>query len=281
MYRRHLSIIVATSCTAVSLSAIPAAIAQQQQDAERGPAEQAQAIYLEAMTLYRAGKYRTAAKRFEKAYRLFPDSRLLYNIGRSHEATGNASTALKWYLRCAEHPKTNDDLRQKAVRRLRFIEQARARSAAAPPEPSAASTLVVQGRAESNDGPSVTTVSKWVTGGLGLGLLGGGAAMLVLGLADESELDDARTGNGSVSTLTRTQAVELADRAEFRKNTGLILAGTGAAMAIASMILFIADGGDDDDSTASNSAASNGGASTAVSFVPLDGGGAVWLGRSF
>ena len=273
MYRRHVSLIAIASLIVVGAGAPATA-----QTAETGPAERAQAIYLEAMTLYRSGKYRSAAQRFEDAYRLFPDARLMYNIGRANEATGDTATAMQWFLRTAEDPKTSPELRQKAIKRLRVIEEARARSAAVPPE-SAASPLVVQASADSG-GTSALGVSKWLTGGLGLGLLGGGAALFLLGLADEAEIDDARTNDGSVSTLTRLEAVDLSDRAEFRKTTGIILGSAGAALALTSIILFLADGGDDDGRAGAGPSV-NDDSRTSVSIVPLDGGGAVWLDQRF
>ena len=224
------------------LGALPVgrlALAQEQDESE---AERAQELYLEGMTLYRAGKYRLAVGRFDEAYRLLRDPRLIYNMARSYEATGNIAAATPRYLQCIEDPATDDELRQKALKRLRLIESTRAQGTA----------MAANIRDPLN--PSVTRahgppdrsgwlgVSKWLVGGLGLGLLGGGAALWGLGRGDVAELNESRTPEGQVSTLSRVQAAELAANAEKRQTAGLVLIGAGAAAAVTSVILFVLDG---------------------------------------
>ncbi|MEL7368671.1 MAG: hypothetical protein AAFN74_07160 [Myxococcota bacterium] len=245
-------------------------------------ADRAQALYLEGMTLYRAGKYRSAVGRFEKAYRLVPDPRLMYNIGRSYEALGNLSIANRWFLRTVDDPQTTTALRQKATKRIRMIERARQRSAQAPSD---AAQLVAPAK---DSGVSAMGTTKWLSGVAGLGLLGTGAAFLTLGLLDESELDDARTASGQVSTLTRQEAADLAGRAEDRQLMGTIMLGAGAALAITSVVLFLVDGDDDDEATAlfgpssgRSSERSSERSSFAVSIGPYGDGGGVQLFTAF
>ncbi len=220
------------------------------------------------MELYRAGKYRAAIARFKDAYRNVSSPKLIYNVARSYEALGESDEAVRDYLRCASDAKASEALKQKAIRRVRIIERARRRSAAAPRDAAPSAETLQLTRTES--GPSFVGTSKWVTAGLSLALVGGGATLLHLGLADESELDDARTVSGQVSSLTRTQAQALADQSESRKLTGTIVLGAGVAMAVTSLILFLVDG-DEEQTTV------DGGASDTVSFTatPMPDGGAV------
>ena len=212
-------------------------------------AERAQQLYLEGMSLYKGGKYLAAAGRFEEAYRLFADPRLIYNIARSYEATGELLQAMRDYLRCVDDPTTTKELRQKALRRVRLIETARRQSEAVAPEPPrplpsvAPSSPAVVGQPEQGSTPAWIGTAKWIGGALGIGLLGGGGVLMALGLADESELDDARTAGGQVSSLTRAEAADLVSRAESKQTSGAILLGAGAVFTVAAAVLFAMDAG--------------------------------------
>ena len=236
--------------------------------------DRAQALYLEGMTLYRSGKYRSAVGRFREAFGLVPDPRLMYNIGRSYEAVGDLDTAERWYRRCAEDAETKPALQQKARRRIRIVERARRRSALAPPDAAPPAPMQVEAAPPPSDSGALTT-SKWLTGALGLGVLGGGAALFTLGLLDESDLDDSRTDPGTVSSRTRVDAADLAAQAEDKQLAGIIMLGAGAALAVTSMILFIVDADDDTDDAGLDESG------LGVSVVPYNDGGGVWLTTSF
>ena len=269
-------LVVSVVCASILVIAERPAIAQ---SGDRQDIEDAQALYLEGMDLYRTGKYRAAIERFEEAHRKVPSPTLLYNVGRSYEALGETDEAMRQYLRCASSAKASEKLKQKAIRRVQIIENARRRSAAAPPDPAPKPlTTPPVTVSQASPGPSFVGTSKWISMGLSLGLLGGGGTLLYLGLSDESELDDARTAAGQVSSLTRTEAQDLAGRAEDRKLTGMILVGAGAAMAVTSLIMFLVDGDDAEASARRDESASDG---ISFSATPLPDGAIVGLSTGF
>ena len=246
-------------------------------------ADRAQRLYLEGVTLYRDGKYRAAAAQFARAYQLFADPRLIYNIARSYEATGELEEAMRRYRRCIDDPKATPELQQKALRRVRLILRVQQRSAAAPEEPPP-SAPVGSVRVPGPDGPSRpgwVHRSKWIAGAAALGLLGGGAALLALGLSDEGRVDEARTADGEVSALTRVQAAELIRQAETKQTAGVVLLSVGAALATVSVVLFAVDGVPSGASAAKP--APDRGPQPRLTFgvAPLAGGGALLLSKRF
>ena len=265
---------VATAIALAVFVAGPSGATAQQGESGRQATlvERAQALYLEGMDLYRAGKYQAAIARFQDAYGHVQSPKLVYNIARSYEAFGRVDEAMKRYLRCAGDPKASETLRQKALRRIRMIERARRRSAAAPQDPTLSPPMTVQATVPPNEGPTFLSISKWVGTSASLGLLGAGAAFVYLGFADEAELDDARTADGQVSSLTRTEAQALADQAEERKLLGTIMLGAGGALAVTSLILFLVDGEESEEDVSND---------TTVTWTPIPQGGLVGVSTRF
>ena len=90
-----------------------------------GPSEdlkaQAAALYKEGAGLFKLGKFKEAAGKFQAAYNLDPSPILLYNLARAAEEQGEAGTAVghyKAYL--ARYPQAED--RAEVERRIRVLE---------------------------------------------------------------------------------------------------------------------------------------------------------------
>ena len=138
------STILSTLLLLAPWGALPA----QAQDAKNAEVE---AIYAEGAALYRAGKYRAAIERFERAYALYPEPNLLYNIGRSHEALGELDQALSAYDRCLAASDLSPDLRLKTNERRTLVMQAKRNSETAPvdlkaPPPAAPAAITTTSR---------------------------------------------------------------------------------------------------------------------------------------
>src|SRR3954469_2363905 len=59
--------------------------------------KRAAALVKEGERLYSSGKYREAAEALKKAQELQPNPKLIYNIARAYERSGDLREALGWY----------------------------------------------------------------------------------------------------------------------------------------------------------------------------------------
>jgi len=57
----------------------------------------AQAIFEQAVTAYKEGRYFDAVELFLETSRIYPDSKLCFNVARAYEALGNNAGALRYY----------------------------------------------------------------------------------------------------------------------------------------------------------------------------------------
>src|SRR5690606_33646146 len=60
-------------------------------------AKSAAALVREGERLYNSGKYREAAEALKKAQALQPNHKLIYNIARAYQRSGDLREALSWY----------------------------------------------------------------------------------------------------------------------------------------------------------------------------------------
>lgn len=243
-------------------------------------------LYLEGVAMYRSDKYDWAIKKFEEAYKLFPDPKLLYNIGRCHEAKGNIEEAIQHYERCARSPITKPEVRRKAEEKLASLERAQKTSREAAPlapsgtgVPAAAmappGTSQGEGQAADSSESRSSTMSwaKWATGGVGLGLVAGGVTSLVLGIVDQNNVDNAKEdAGGGVADMTRAEALSIQDDANSKKIIGYALIGAGAAALAGSAVLFVLDHKSSGERAARN---------LHYAVSPLPGGGAFALQGTF
>jgi hypothetical protein len=236
------STILSTLLLLAPWGALPA----QAQDAKNAEVE---AIYAEGAALYRAGKYRAAIERFERAYALYPEPNLLYNIGRSHEALGELDQALSAYDRCLAASDLSPDLRLKTNERRTLVMQAKRNSETAPvdlkaPPPAAPAAITTTSPPPRSGG---LTIAKWSAGAVGIGLLAAGGVFYALGAGDHGKVEDAKAGaaGGNVANLSLLEAQALVDDGEQKKTLGVALAAGGLGAVGIAAVLFIMDTDDD------------------------------------
>lgn len=245
--------------------------------------DRAQRLSEEGLALYEKGLYRAAAKRFENAYRVLGDPRLLYNIGRSYEAAGDLLQAMQLYFRLVDNPTATGRLRQKALKRMRIVERLSLKSTpeTQPTKPLRSTPAPVERTvAPQPKEPSEAdwiSVSTWVSAAVGIVGLVGGATFWIMGHADERALNEARATRDQVPSLTRRQALELACQAEKKKTTGGLLLGTGLVLTATAAILSTLD-----HRLRPRPASPPGSArwmqpAAAIAIAPLSGGGGVLL----
>src|SRR5258706_15715134 len=71
--------------------------------------ELAKAHYNTGQIYYDRARYHDAAREFEEAYRLYPRSPLLYNMGKAYDGAGDHARALAAYRRFLEAVKESPD----------------------------------------------------------------------------------------------------------------------------------------------------------------------------
>ncbi len=227
-------------------------------------------LYAEGAALYKQGKYRAAAERWEEAYRLYPDPNLAYNLGRAYEASGQLQLAKAAFERCAIAPDVTPEVRSKAMERGRIVNAAIAAAAATPAKPDPAPTPepTPQPQPAQNGGASGLAVAGWTSAILGGGLVVGGGVFYLLGALDHAEVDDAKAAqSGQIpASLTQTEAQKLIDDGESNKTLGVILLSSGVVLGGLATTFFLLDGD---------------GGEVQVSAAPLSGGGALVVGGQF
>ena len=272
-------------------------------------AQRAEQLYLEGAALYRAGKYSSAVEKLKAAYRAFPAPNLLYNIGRCYEALGRPKEAIDHYRRCVVDNRADAGTRAKARQRADVLQKIvrNARKAApdavggmgaaggvgvvqAPPSggrfgpagsvgtklprqsPGPADALPTQSGGTSS---GALRVFKWLSGVVGLGLLGGGTAAFMLGKQDHDRIREAiRSAKGGVISMTLADARTLSDEGDTKKLIGYALWGAGGAALVVSAILFIVDGGASEAATSPRHA-------LVPALLPFAGGAGVGLLTTF
>lgn len=218
--------------------------------------QRVQRLYGEGLELYQEGRFRDAVGRFEDAHALVADPRLMYNIARSYEGAGDVDRGTLRYFRCINDPKTDDALRARALERVQALEQARQRHEwfDRPPQTSLESSRTA--RRENASPSSWLGTSKWLSAGLGLGLLGGGGALLAVNGANES------------------------GPSRGAETAGLALLSAGGVLAVMSAVLFVIDGGRT-TSSGTRTGRLRGDVSVAMGLAPGRGGGTLLLVTPF
>jgi hypothetical protein len=153
--------------------------------------DEVEALYAEGAALFRAEKYRLSIAKFEAAYNLFPDPKLLYNAARAYEALGELGPALERYKTAASHPQATPELRGKAAERMSVVSGS-IQAGQAAKEPANQNPTVgtkAPGNTAATTTPAPTPVATeeegsvlpWVAGGLiGVAVIGGGIAAVLL-----------------------------------------------------------------------------------------------------
>jgi tetratricopeptide (TPR) repeat protein len=92
----------------------------------------------------------------------------------------------------------------------------------------------------SSPGMSGMELGGWVSLGLGVAFAAGGATLLALGHADADEVDGAETdAGGRVTGLTRVEALDLGDSAEWKSAAGIGGLALGGAGIVTGIVLLV------------------------------------------
>lgn len=168
---------VAVGITAMLACAVPAragaatGVASCDDDAACRP------VVSRAREFSKAGQLDDALLSYQAAYRITPDPRILFNIGRIHHKKNNLTDALDAYQKFIDTKFDDDNLRSKAQE---YIVQIQATQAAEPP-PAALNPLATPGKVDADPATSNKPVYKkawfWVLiGGLAAAGIAGGVA---------------------------------------------------------------------------------------------------------
>lgn len=85
----------------------------------------------------------------------------------------------------------------------------------------------------------------WATFGTGLALAAGGATLLALGRMDAAAVEDGdKDAAGRITSVSRAEALELADSAAVKSDAGVALLALGGGALATSVVLFVLDADD-------------------------------------
>jgi tetratricopeptide (TPR) repeat protein len=190
----------------------------------------AAALFREAVELFRAGDFDTAAALLRRAHELDPEPILLFNLARALEASNQHLEAADTYARyLADAPDAEDRAAIEAlIANLRARAEAEASAAAPEPEPEATpepEPVTPAPTVPEPERPSATPA--WVVFGVGAATA---AAGLPVGLLARSRHDDARDAEN------HEQAVARRDEARRLQRAANALFGAGGALAVGGLV---------------------------------------------
>jgi len=208
-------------CLSLSIPAL--SVAQAPADARA----RALALFKESAAHYAEGRYSVAVALLEEAYSLHPEPKLLYNLGRAHEAAGEVKAALKayeTYLQSEPPSARTEEVSQRMDQLYRetapWPEENGEGSTRDPPR--ATSQTVPQEPASAEEAPSRRTV-PWILVGSGTGFL---ATALTVGILAGAQHRQAERES------VQTEATQLQDGAERKALAANLMAGAGGALLI-------------------------------------------------
>lgn len=191
------------------------------------------AMVSEASAAFDAGDFEGAVAAFERAYATKPDPRFLYNIGRIHEEAGQLDLAMVYYRRFVAEPGVELEQRDLASQRIEVLTRIRtslgpASSPVPPPR-----VIPTESRAPADDPrPDPDAPGRAMRNG-GIGLLAGGAAMLVASAltgtfarSTETELDDENDPVRRRDLVDRGRALAVTTDIVMSLGAALVVVGT-------------------------------------------------------
>lgn len=190
----------------------------------------AAALFREAVELFRAGDFDTAAALLRRAHELDPEPILLFNLARALEASNQHLEAADTYARyLADAPDAEDRAAIEAlITNLRARAEAEASAAAPTPEPETAPAPEPEVTPEPTAPPERPSATPaWVIFGVGAATA---AAGLPVGLLARSRHDDAR------DATSHAQAVARRDESRRLQRTANALFGAGGALAVGGLV---------------------------------------------
>ncbi len=211
--------------------------------------ERARSLHEQGVAAFEAGDYDRAIAAFSEAYELSPAPGILFNLGQAHVAKGpsncaEARRAYSMYLQAAPNARNRQAVQTwiDELAACADAEEARRAQASTPPAaagpadeasaPPAPVTVFAEPAApvsESRDVP-------WLAIGAGsLGVVAAaiGGVMYASAGSDYSELKDSCGNQCAPSSW---------EDAADRERTGLVLIGVGSALAIGSLVIWLATG---------------------------------------
>jgi tetratricopeptide (TPR) repeat protein len=219
--------------------------------------EAAKIHYKAGEQYYVRGLYSQAIAEFKEAYRLSKASALLFNMSQAYERMGdlkNARDSLKQYIDSGEtEPGELPALQEKLATLDKRI---------AEPEPNAVSVVPP---VEEDSGPSRPLKTwKWVTGGVGVGLVALSVLFMLDGNAQEQKLEDLLMEHPEFSG----EPQDIYNRGQRANRLAVGFGIGGVALVATSAVFFWLDA-----KHARAGEASSTGTGTARALVPIVGPG--------
>ncbi len=188
--------------------------------------ELAKRYYKLGEELYHRADYAEALENFKRSHKYSGKPELFYNMARCHEALGNLEEAIKRYEVFQKARPDADPLLNARVKNLRARLAAEKKKAGKEEKP---------GKEDDRRGMGIKGLAGWISAGLGVALLGAGAAMGAVASSKASEVEDAYGARKEWSEVADT-----ADTGESLETGAIIaLAAGGAALATGAVLLVL------------------------------------------
>jgi tetratricopeptide (TPR) repeat protein len=241
--------IVAAACVAAAVL-LPLSNANAQESADDSRAAQAIKLSDEGNAFYRAHEYRKAIEKFVEAYAVDKDPNLLFNIARSYEAIGDATSATEKYEEFLAKPGGDIQARQKAETSLR---QNRERKAAGTGPSAAQPAAARPGDGQAGSSPEAAAPAKdskaipipvWIFAGVGVAVAVGGTIVYLAGVSDHDKVTGAAGFGDATSAvaLTKPEAEDLKSSGDTKKAIGVAGWAIGGAALVTAGVLYFAIG---------------------------------------
>lgn len=207
------------------LSASPPCLVEAQETPAR---ERALELYRQSRAEYDIGDYRAAADLLERAYEIFPEPNLLYNLARAYGSLGEHARAVAAYEAYLEASPEAEDraIIEARIANSREIlaQETRAREQAEAERQAALERTRIE--ALEQIPPPAPQPTPWVLAGVGAGAL---VAAAVFGAVSLSERD---TANGEPSAIAAAAASDRAVAFAWVANGGFAVGGVVALVGV-------------------------------------------------
>jgi len=204
-------------------------------------------LFEDSNQAYKSGKFEEAADLLRKAYSLFPEPLLLYNLGRAQEGLGDPQGAIDSYERYLSEAKQIDD-RGAIERRIATLkaqiekeaDEKRRRAEDEERRKREEEERRRQAALQVDNRTPLTKYGPWVTMGTGAAIFGTG---LVFGLRASAKHDDAVAAPG------QADAAELQASAEHAATVANVLLIVGGVVTVGGVTWKVLQWQSDDQQT--------------------------------
>lgn len=224
-------------------------------------------LYQQGNTALTEKRFDEAAKHFEEAYRLDPNTTLLWNVARAYEKGQQWNKAAAKFRAFLATPKLSTRDKFDGQKHLALVESAIAKEKAALDKAAAVQAAADQAKAaearrlaalnlkqsKSDDSDDTLAIVGWVNVGVGIVALGAGAGLLFAADAARSDVlePNGMTAAGIITSVTQAEAKQIEEDANAL-STGAVAALVVGGLAVsAGLALLLNDmlGGDDNEGT--------------------------------